>query len=142
MPRKVVGILVDTHNHNLFIVERELRAHLGILTARVREGREVLAASDFARWLNFSGIFRLLNPVVETELRKLTADLLNDCGQWFARHEHSNKERPAQVPRSELEKINAKLNDLASLVAQLSSPAIETANEAQASLRVIEGGVR
>jgi len=75
-------------------------------------------------------------------ISKQVETLVYDCGQWYANHERANRKPPAQVPRSELEKINAQLQTLSAAVAQLSPSTIETAIAGSPALFVIEGGVK
>jgi len=45
---------------------RETNNRLDVLSRRVDEGRDVVAASEFVRWLGFSGVLRILelNPSI------------------------------------------------------------------------------
>jgi len=133
----------------LHILWRETNNRVDVLRARVREGTDVMHASEFSRWLQFSGILRLLQeqplplPCRRAELEGKVEQLVAECGDWFANHERSNVQPHPQIPRTELERINAQLNDLAAAVSRLAPPTIETANAVrEASLRVIEGGAK
>jgi len=135
---------------NLHILWRETSNRVEVLQGRVNEGLDVDAASEFARWLRFSGLLKILEsapddprlPCRGAVISKQVETLVYDCGQWYANHERANRKPPAQVPRSELEKINAQLQTLSAAVAQLSPPTIETANAGTPALFVIEGGVK
>jgi len=132
----------------LHVLWRETDNRLDVLAARVREGIDVLSASEFARWLQFSGLLKVLEsveqgfplPVRGAELRRKAADLQMECGDWFRTHEHSNTQPHPQIPRTELERINATLAQVQEQLAQLSRPQLDTSAAVSASLRVIEGG--
>jgi hypothetical protein len=93
--------------------DRMTERHAG----RVREGTHVMAASEWARWMMFSGVVDLLEANDTTEpwlvdgkgLRKKLTKLIDNCGEWFALHEHSNVERELQIPRCEMERITQRL---------------------------------
>jgi len=132
----------------LHILWRETSSRLEVLQRRVNEGVEVDAASEFARWLRFSGILKLLESAPDDErlpckgslLSRQVETLVYDCGQWYANHERANRKPPAQVPRSELESITAQLEAMRRDLAKLSPSTIETANAGIPALLVIEGG--
>lgn len=134
----------------LHVLWRETSTRVEVLQRRVNEGLDVDAASEFCRWLRFSGILKLLESAPDDErlpckgslLARQVATLIEGCGEWYASHERSNVKPPAQIPRSELEGIHAQLNQLRRELARLSPSTIETADPAQAGLRVIEGGVK
>lgn len=125
----------ETHN----LVE-EYRAH-------VREGVDVDAASKFARWLRFSGILQMLpeNPMplecYGAALSLSVEELISECGHWFVHHERAKTKPHAQIPKTELEQINAQLAYLTVQLAKLSPPTSNTAEAAQPALHVIAGGV-
>src|ERR1039458_10533474 len=60
----MAGYVMRIEAHKLRLIWKETNTRLDVLAGRVREGVEVLAASDFARWLNFSGIIQIFvqNP--------------------------------------------------------------------------------
>ena len=111
---------MELESHRLHLIWKEASVRLETLGGRVREGVEVLAASDFARWLNFSGIIQLLqdNPsggvckVDGQGIQKQVDDLLWECGEWFRLHENSYLPRDMEIPRSEMEKVNRRLNQI------------------------------
>ena len=49
-------------------------ARIDVLTRRVQEGRDIVAASEFCRWLTFSGIFDLLKTQANEERGILKID--------------------------------------------------------------------
>jgi len=134
----------------LHVLWRETSNRIGVLQGRVNEGVDVDAASEFCRWLRFSGVLKLLEsapddarlPCKGSVLSRQVETLVYDCGQWYANHERANRKPPAQVPRSELESINAQLAQLRTDLAKLSPSTIETANAGNPALFVIEGGVQ
>lgn len=147
-PEQGDGVYLD--KLNLHIIWRETDTRVDVLAARVREGVDVEAASEFCRWLRFSGILKLLElardnarlPCKGQQLSAKVDSLIYECGQWFANHERANKKPHPQVPRSELERITSQLQALTAEVAKLSPSTIETANAVQPALLVIEGGVK
>jgi len=58
-------------------------------------------------------------PVKGRELRAKISDLLFACGEWFRLYERSNVERALQIPRTQMDAVNAKLDVLAAIVADL-----------------------
>jgi hypothetical protein len=135
---------------NLHVLWRETSNRIEVLRRRVNEGVDVDAASEFCRWLRFSGILKLLESAPDDErlpckgpqLSRAVERLTYDCGQWYANHERANKKPAAQIPRSELEAITVELAAMRATIAQLSPSTIETANAGQPALLVIEGGVK
>jgi len=134
----------------LHVLWRETSSRIEVLQRRVNEGVDVDAASEFARWLRFSGVLKLLEsspdddrlPCKGHQLSQAVETLIYDCGQWYANHERSNVKPPAQVPRSSLEAISAELAAMRVALSQLSPSTIETANAGSPVLLVIEGGVQ
>jgi len=102
------------------VLWRETNTRLDVLAGRVREGVDVQAASEFARWLFFSGVIQVLTPheagyplpCRAQELKKKTDQLVSACGEWFADHERSNTKPEPTVPRSQLEAINEQLRNI------------------------------
>jgi len=63
-------------------VGRSLASRLGILTQRVREGKDVENASEFARWITGSGVLELLESasLAEGKAARAAAKMLEeDC---------------------------------------------------------------
>jgi len=135
--------------HKLHWIWNETYTRLDVLAGRVREGVEVLAASDFARWLQFSGVVELLEqnstggvcPVDGKGIRKKVEGLLFECGEWFRVHEHSYLPRDMEIPRSEMEKINRRLNQIEEHLCRLVPPGAVTVEAGEPALRVIPGGL-
>jgi len=79
---------------------------------RVREGKDVDAASGFCRWLLTTGLLEMLraNPSPfplrcdGAGLALKVRNLIADCGEQYV-----NPARPKSVEFSEIESINAKL---------------------------------
>lgn len=102
---------VDVH-----VLYRETVMRLDVLRRRVRENKDVLGASDFCRWLRFSGVFKIfeINPsafpleVCASKVRRLVEDLLQECGERM----QGGKLPLPVIEVSELEMINAKLDVL------------------------------
>jgi len=133
----------------LHVMWRETDNRLDVYAARVREGVDVLAASDFARWLRFSGVLKILEAVEQPfpllvkgkELSKKNEDLISDCGEWFGQHERANYQPHPGIPRTELERINATLADMQNQLQKLSPPTHgDTSAAGQPALTVIAGG--
>jgi len=121
------------HAHVLW---RATDTRLDVLAARVREGLDVDAASEFARWLQNSGVLRLLKPFEAgmplpcraTELSEKAERLVSACGEWFADHERSNIKPEPTVPRSQLEAINEQLRNINATLGELSGGAARRAS--------------
>jgi len=126
------------------------------LLKQVAEGRGVDEASNFARWIEFSGILQLLKDCsVELPLRvdghglhqKITS-LNNACGEWYSLHERSFKPRDSYIPQSKLESIEARLKAIEDNLSRMdnkfcSPPSMDTAEMGASSvpvLHVIRGG--
>lgn len=110
---------VDVH-----ILYRETVMRLDVLRRRVRENNDVLAASEFCRWLRFSGVFKVFEvypsgaplEVSASTVRKLVEDLLQECGERM----RGGKPVLPGIELSELEMLNAKIDALTEHVARLS----------------------
>ena len=131
----------------LYKIWSETDRRLDSLAASVREGMQVDEASNFARWLRFSNILKLLEPFEQDvplpirarELARKCDDLVSACGEWYAMHERSNKPRDAYVSRSALAAIE---NDLRLIKETLRLPSTATADavdSAEAALHVLPG---
>jgi len=131
----------------LWKIWSETDRRLDSLAASVREGTQVDEASNFARWLRFSGILKMLEPFEQDvplpirarELARKCEDLVSACGDWYALHERSNKPRDAYVSRSALAAIE---NDLRLIKEALRLPLTATTDavdSAEAALHVLPG---
>lgn len=131
----------------LWKIWSETDRRLDSLAASVREGSQVDEASNFARWLRFSGILKLLEPfeqdvplpIRSRQLASKCEALVSACGEWYALHERSNKPRDCYVSRSALTSIE---NDLRIIKEALRLPLTatqEAVDSAEAALRVLPG---
>ncbi len=82
------------------------------LAREVREGKNVLAAADFVRWLQFSGVLDLFSRYSFPDqnfppLDRKLADLLQDCGEHF----RGGRVVP-RYDQSDIAEINRKLDAL------------------------------
>lgn len=146
-PPKSEGIPMPFDSLTLWKIWSETDRRLDSLAQSVREGVQVDEASNFARWLRFSGILKLLEPferdvplpVHARELARKCEDLISECGDWYRLHERSNKPRDCYVSSSKLAAIE---DDLRAIKEALRLPLMATANEvdsAEASLHVLPG---
>jgi hypothetical protein len=87
---------------------------LRVLRARACEGKSVDEASEFARWVGYSGLQKLIGGKRAAELEKLAKDTLWDCECYYR-----NDCRGPWVAKSELEALNAKMDNLCGVVAGL-----------------------
>lgn len=119
-------------------VYKETMQKLDVLTKRVNECKDIQHASEFARWLNFSGLLKMFDdnpqleplPVDGAKIRKAVSDLILLCGdQW-------KRGAVGVIQVSELELLNRKMDLLAERVAQV-APAQVLADSPTPSLRVL-----
>jgi hypothetical protein len=95
-------------------IHAETVRYLDSLAREVREGKNVLPAADYGRWLQFSGVLDLLTKFAPPDLdlppldRKL-ADLLQECGEHFR-----GGRVDAKYAQSDIAEINRKLDLLLS----------------------------
>jgi len=128
------------NNVDLHVLWRETDTRVDVLARRVREGVDVQAASEFCRWLRNSGVLGVLAhhergmplPVCGCELNRKVERLISACGEWFSLHERSNAQPHPQVPRSELETINAQLAQI--------TKRLDSLGAQPATLQIIQGG--
>jgi len=123
----------------------ETDRRLDRLAQSVREGVQVDEASNFSRWLRFSGILKLLEPFEQevpvpiraSELTRKCDELIYECGEWYRLHERSFKPRDAYISQSKLAAIE---NDLRAIKEALRLPSQATAEADETALRVLPGG--
>jgi len=141
---------MQTDDVRLHRVWNETTRQIETFQRDAREGKRVMEASVFARWLRFSGILEILegNPqdfpleVNGKALRAKVEDLLSDCGEKF----RTGKADPTYA-QSDIAEINRKLDVIAHHVGKFAPPTTQTPDvDADASpapaLRVIEGGAQ
>lgn len=114
---------VQTEPVNLHWIWRETVTRLNVLQGRAREGKNVQEASEFARWLRFSGLIKLFesNPQPEPKqvdakvVEKLIDGILSDCAdQWRSRN------GDVKYSESDIAEISRKLDIIAAQVAKIS----------------------
>jgi hypothetical protein len=122
---------------------RSVKARLETLDKRVREGKEVEEASDFARWVQWSGLVKLFESfpqgepfaVSAAEILRLVGEVLFDCEMWWKKNP-----RGPWVAKSELEAVNHKLDLIAGQLAfqhSILAPPVETAGVAVRWVRIL-----
>lgn len=134
------------NNVQLHVLWRETDNRLVSLARSVREGKSVDEASNFCRWLRFTGLIELLeqneNPlpliVSGRELRRKVEDILFDCGECYK----GGKPPLPRYSESDMASVMARLDTITDRLNEISPPSSGTANEVSASLHVIQGGVQ
>jgi len=131
--------------HKVYWLCNETVQRLVTLHKRVCEGKFVDEASEYARWLRFSGVLPIFDAfpspppleVSRAKVEKLIGDVLWECEQFWKKNP-----RGPWVSLSELEAINQKLDTIAGQLSRLSlaSQKVETPCVVEPALRVIEGG--
>jgi len=106
---------------DLAVLARETLARLGKMLSRVRQGQFVEEASEFARWVNASGLTKPFREPDRLACEKLIADIMWDCEET-----RKNHGRKPWVPVSELEALNAKFDAVMAVVTSLAKPGILT----------------
>lgn len=104
---------------------KETNAYLDALLAACREGKRVEEASRYCRWLQFSGVIKLLErnpqadplPVDGKAVRRKVADVLDEAAEWLK----GGKSVPRYV-ESDIAQINRKLDELLGERGQRSEP--------------------
>jgi hypothetical protein len=85
---------------------------LRVYRARAREGKCVEEASEIARYVVSSGLAKLAGASSEGELQELVQGTLHDCAcHW------NNQGQGPWVAKSELEALNAKVDNLCGMIA-------------------------
>ena len=69
-------------------ISKEVHNKLESLACQAREGKNVMEAADFARWLQFSGVLTLLERYALADqdftlVRRAVTELLSECGEQF-----------------------------------------------------------
>ena len=142
--------------HNLHWLWKETVNRLDSLARDVREAKNVAEASNFAHWLQFSGLLMLFrnNPsttkhleVDESMVRKKIDDLIYECGELFRGGKHDPK-----YAASDIAEINRKLdlliaggasktNEPAVAIGLHEANAVTNPSTQKAQLAVIPGGL-
>lgn len=129
----------------LHILWSETFNRMESLARSVHEGRAVDEASNFARWLRFSGLLELLQShpqpfplkVDGAALAKLTASVVDACGVIY-----KGGRMPVNPSQSRIDELNDKVDVILSHIAKRISPStMHTANAGRPALTVIAGGV-
>jgi hypothetical protein len=99
----------------------ETERYLETLVREVRECKSVNEASHFCRWLQFSGVLKLLeaHPTPDADfkkLRKKVNDIVFDCGELY-----KGGRADAKYGASDIAEINSKLDFLLSKIPQAHS---------------------
>lgn len=134
---------VDAH-----VLWRETDNRVEVLLARVREGIDVDAASEWARWLRFTPILQTLPeqdfplPCRAKALAVKVEALVELCGEWFNKHERARTKPHPAIPRTELEQINAQLLALAKGQEELMRVVRPYVGAGVPALSVLTGGVQ
>lgn len=105
---------------DLHFMWKSVKSRLETLDKRAREGNEVDEASDFARWIEWSGLTKLFDEfpagppfeVSGSAIRRLAREVLFDCELWWKKNP-----RGPWVAKSELEAVNQKLDLIAARLA-------------------------
>jgi hypothetical protein len=113
------------HLHRLY---SETMMRLRILQRRVQEGRDVLPASDFARWLQFSGMIPLFKENAQDGVSKIDGSLLESTVEQLLQNCNerlrTNNDKPS-FDRSDYCSLHEKLDMVAGYLSKLSvAPAV------------------
>lgn len=107
-------VLMKTEAANLHLTFKETVNFLDRIAREVREGKNVMLASQFARWLRFSGLIKIFAdnpsavPYLEVDASIVSTkveDLIFECGELF----RSGKIDP-KYAASDIAEINRKLD--------------------------------
>jgi hypothetical protein len=138
---------VNTDLTTLSLIYRETMNKLSSYSKRVSEGRDLVAAADFAKWLNFSGLIRLFkaNPQdepfkVDGPFMQWTLDqLIEQCNERF----RTGNADP-NFKSSEWQSMHEKIDTIAGYLSRLSvAPAVAVfpLPREEVELSVISGGL-
>jgi len=117
---------------------------LDVLTARVRENRDVMSASEFSRWLFGSGLLELLEAnscdgflkVDGAHLRWKCEELTRQCADRF----RLNDSQP-HLEALQLQALHEKLNTVAGYLSRLVSGPGASSSPTVPPLQIISGGL-
>jgi hypothetical protein len=139
--RKAVYFGDNVILHWLF---KQTMNHLELLTRAVHEGRAVDEASNFARWLSFSGLIKIFEAYPQPvpllvdgpAMRLVTDKLVSACGVIY-----KGGRMPENPSQSVIDEMNAKMDFIISQMAKTASPSfVDTAVTGRPGLLVIQGG--
>jgi hypothetical protein len=127
---------------------QETMNRLASLSRRVSEGRDVAPASDFARWLNFSGLLEFFKENPQAEPFKVdgafmqwTVDqLIEQCNERF----RTGNADP-NFKATEWQSMHEKIDKMAGYLSRLSvAPAVSVnpLPREEVELQIISGGCR
>jgi len=121
----------------LGIVESQALMTLAIHARRVREGKDLMAALDFARYVMRSGIVTLLNEqgMDGAKLRWMADQLAREVQERFVTNDTS-----PQLKDEDFRTLHDKLDLIAGFVSRLAPATVAASSPALPSLRVIQGG--
>lgn len=113
-----------TDSVNLHWLWRETVNRLDVLARRVSENRDVLGASEFCRWLLFSGLIQFFKENSQPEPLKVDGafvewkikELLYQCNERF----RTGKTEPT-IAESELKSIHEKMDLIAGYLSKLTA---------------------
>ena len=113
---------------NTYRLYNETKNRLETLSRRVSEGRDMVAASEFARWVFFSGIIQLCKENAVDGALKVDGALLewtvNELVQKCNERHRTNSSAPT-VTEAELKSVHEKLDTIAGYLSRLSvAPAV------------------
>lgn len=114
---------------NLHWIYRETLNRLDVLHRRVQEGRDVEAASEFARWLIFSGIIKLMEANSSDKLLKVDGPLLRSRTQMLIEACNYRFRRNDDSPRfqaKDVQSLHEKIDLVAGYLSRLNVPAFLT----------------
>jgi len=143
---QVVARAVDENAFQLHCIWRSTVTRLDTLAQHVREGNDIMAASEFARWVRCSGLIKLFqmfpaadpHPVNGRAVDDAVRDLLYLCEEKW-----SNGKVPI-VTESKLDQLNRKLDIIAAHIAHATPVATKRrkrrSKAARVPFRVIAGG--
>ena len=134
--------------HELHCIWRETINRLDIFRQRVQENKDVMAASEFCRWLFFSGLIKLFKDNAQDGFLKVDGSLLESkiqtllgmCNDRF----RTNNQEPT-FERTQIESLNEKIDSMAGYLSRLSvAPAVVVASVKQngeTGHKIISGGL-